>query len=88
MIHLEEIQNRAVDSVFTYSTQFSRNRQRNQVNRVPCDGVVCPRCPVSYSCAASRAGLEKPIMPWPAMTLLILLAMALFNEVGITVKFC
>ena len=77
MIHLEEIQNRAVDSVYTYSTQFSRNRQRNQVSWVPCDGVVCPRCPVSYSCAASRAGLEKPIIPWPAMTLLILAALAL-----------
>ena len=77
MIHLEEIQNRAVDSVFTYSTQFSRNRQRNQVNRVPCDGVVCPHCPVSYSCAASRAGFEKPIIPCPAMTLLILPALAL-----------
>ena len=80
MIHLEEIQNRAVESVFTYRTQFSRNRQRNQVNRVPCDGVVCPRCPVSYSCAASRAGLEKPIISWPAMTLLILAALVLLMK--------
>jgi len=76
LIHLEEIPNRAVDSVFISSTQFSRNRQRNQVNRLPCDGVDCPRCPVSYSCAASRAGLDKPVMPWPAMTLLILVTMA------------
>ena len=76
LIPPEEIPNRAVESIFTYSTQFSRNRQRNQVNRLPFDGVACPRCPVSYSCAASRAGLEKTVMPWPAMTLLILAAMA------------
>ena len=43
MIYLEEIPNRAVDGIVTYSTQFSRNRQRNQLNPAPCDGVACPR---------------------------------------------
>ena len=80
LIHPEQIPNRAVGSVFTSSIQFSRNRQRNQVNRLPCDGVDCPRCPASYSCAASRAGLEKPVMPWPAVTLLGLAALAVLQQ--------
>ncbi|GEM_PF-5066793 len=82
MIHIEEFLKRGPDDIGRYSAQFSRNRQRNRINRLPCDGVDCPRCPVSYSCAASRAGLRASVLPWPGMTLLILAAAALMMRLA------
>jgi hypothetical protein len=57
IIHIEEFSRRSSVDIGSYSTQVIRNRQRNRVNRLPCDGVDCPRCPVSYSCGFPR---------WPA----------------------
>ena len=57
IIHIEKFSKRSSADIGSYSTQFIRNGQYNRVNRLPCDDINCPRCHVSYSCAASR---------WPA----------------------
>lgn len=82
IIHIEKFSKRSSADIGSYSTQFIRNRQYNRVNRLPCDGVDCPRCPVSYFCAASRAGLQGSILLWPGTTLMILAIAALLTTLG------
>jgi hypothetical protein len=82
IIHIEKFSKRSSADIGSYSAQFIRNRQRKRVIRLPCDGVDCPRCHVSYSCAGSRGGLQGSILLWPGTNLMILAIAALLTTLG------